>query len=84
MDHVQTNLQYRDGGYGWIVVASAFIVAGITDGIGFSYGVVLLDLVEEFQSSRGQTALVGGLTMCFYSGACTFIFILFEIGMFYF
>ena len=44
--------------YGWVVVASAFIITFITCGVNFSYGVFFLPIVNEFGWSRGLASAV--------------------------
>ena len=45
-----------DGGYGWVVVAAAFIVNMIADGVTFSFGVMFDEFQDEFESSKAATA----------------------------
>ena len=45
-----------DGGFGWIVVAAAFIVNVIGDGVTFSFGIMFEEFQEEFGSSSAVTA----------------------------
>ena len=54
---------YTDGGYGWVVVAMAFVTSAITDGVCYTYGLLLVDLVEAFQAKRGDSAVAGGLIL---------------------
>lgn len=53
-----------NGGYGWIIVLASFVINLIADGIGFSFGVLYIELLHYFGESKGKTALVGSL---FYS-----------------
>ena len=53
-----------DGGYGWFVVLSAFTVVFITDGIVFSYGILLVDLLDTFQTSRAATVFISSIVSC--------------------
>ena len=50
-----------DGGWGWMVVLAYFLISVITDGIRYSFGVMLISLVEAFGKGSGETAWVGGL-----------------------
>jgi len=51
----------KDGGWGWVVVLSAFTINVITDGCLYSFGVLFVYLVEYFDSSRSQTAWIGSV-----------------------
>ena len=41
-----------DGGWGWIIVAASFFSNFVLDGIAYSFGVLLVPLVEHFDSTR--------------------------------
>ena len=63
-DDPDDDVYQPDGGYGWFVVLSAFTVGFITDGIVFSYGILLVDLLDTFQTSRAATVVVGSIVTC--------------------
>ena len=44
--------------YGWVIVASAFLITFITCGVNFSYGVFFLPIINEFGWSRGLASVV--------------------------
>ncbi|XP_070172884.1 monocarboxylate transporter 5-like [Littorina saxatilis] len=50
-----------DGGWGWVVVFSSFLIHVIADGIVYSFGVFLMVFVDHFKSGRGETSWVGSL-----------------------
>lgn len=50
-----------DGGWGWVVVLSSFIISMIADGISFSFGLLYIEFLEEFQASKASTAWIGSL-----------------------
>ncbi|CAB3253075.1 unnamed protein product [Arctia plantaginis] len=50
-----------DGGWGWVVVISSFIISMIADGISFSFGLLYIEFLEEFQASKSTTAWIGSL-----------------------
>lgn len=52
-----------DGGWGWVVVAAAFVVNLIADGITFSFGVIFVEFLNYFGENRGKTAWIGSLFM---------------------
>ncbi|KAK7869602.1 hypothetical protein R5R35_003389 [Gryllus longicercus] len=52
-----------DGGWGWIVVAAAFVTNLIADGVTFTFGIVYVDLLKYFKEGKSKTAWIGGLFM---------------------
>ncbi|XP_060587816.1 monocarboxylate transporter 13-like [Ruditapes philippinarum] len=50
-----------DGGYGWVVVMSAFFIGFITDGLVFSVGILLVELLEQFQQGRAATVAIASI-----------------------
>eukprot|EP00096_Caligus_rogercresseyi_P014127 TRINITY_DN6655_c0_g1_i1.p1 TRINITY_DN6655_c0_g1~~TRINITY_DN6655_c0_g1_i1.p1 ORF type:complete len:644 (-),score=198.67 TRINITY_DN6655_c0_g1_i1:308-2239(-) len=47
-----------DGGWGWVVVLGSFLVNCIADGVTFSFGILFIELQEEFGLSKALTAWV--------------------------
>ena len=52
-----------DGGWGWVVVAAAFMVNLIADGITFSFGVIFHEFLEYFGETKATTSWIGSLFM---------------------
>ncbi|XP_013193261.1 monocarboxylate transporter 14 [Amyelois transitella] len=50
-----------DGGWGWVVVLASFIISMIADGISFSFGLLYIEFLEEFEASKSTTAWIGSL-----------------------
>jgi len=50
-----------NGGWGWAVVAASFFSNFIVDGVLYTFGILLVELLDTFKASRTQTALVGSL-----------------------
>jgi hypothetical protein len=50
-----------DGGYGVIITWSSFCLITITDGILFSFGILMVELLEEFNKDRATSALIGSI-----------------------
>lgn len=46
----------------WFVVAGTFFSAGVTLGIAYSFGAFFTDMATEFDSTRGATAVIFGIT----------------------
>ena len=52
-----------DGGWGWVVCVGSFMVNFILDGTMFSFGVILLELLEDFHESKAKTAWIGSVLL---------------------
>ncbi|XP_008213655.1 uncharacterized protein LOC100123202 isoform X1 [Nasonia vitripennis] len=52
-----------DGGWGWVVVAAAFMVNLIADGITFSFGVIYHEFLTYFGEGKATTSWIGSLFM---------------------
>ena len=50
-----------DGGWGWMVVLSSFLIHVIADGVVYSFGVFLTEFVDYFDTGRGPASWVGSL-----------------------
>ncbi|XP_049872731.1 monocarboxylate transporter 4-like isoform X2 [Pectinophora gossypiella] len=50
-----------DGGYGWVIVFASFMCNLVVDGIGYSFGIFLPELVKFFGLGKGTVAWVGSL-----------------------
>ena len=55
-----------DGGWGWAVVVAAFVANLILDGVCYTFGVIMPQLLEHFRAGKGKTALVGSMLPGFY------------------
>ncbi|XP_023029539.1 monocarboxylate transporter 5 isoform X2 [Leptinotarsa decemlineata] len=58
-----------DGGYGWVVVFASFMCNLIVDGIAYTFGVFLSDIVTSYGETKGKTAWVGSLLSGMYLSA---------------
>jgi len=47
-----------DGGWGWAVVFASFMIHIIADGITYSFGVFLVELIEKFDADRSAASLI--------------------------
>ncbi|CAN7997690.1 unnamed protein product, partial [Ixodes hexagonus] len=65
--------QPPDGGWGWVVVLSSFMIHVIADGVTYTFGIFYLEFLKYFQESKGKTAWIAsimvGTTFCI--GKCT-------------
>ncbi|XP_035784532.1 uncharacterized protein LOC118462702 [Anopheles albimanus] len=50
-----------DGGYGWVIVFSSFMISLIMDGVSFSFGLIYTELLDYFGASKSKTAWIGSL-----------------------
>ncbi|KAL5004781.1 hypothetical protein ScPMuIL_018237 [Solemya velum] len=50
-----------DGGWGWMVVFSSFMIHIIADGIVYSFGIFYMEFLDYFKSKKGETAWIGSL-----------------------
>ena len=55
------NDEVEEGCMGWFVVLASFLCNMVIDGIGYSFGVLLQPLKEEFQAGAGAVAFVGSI-----------------------
>uniref|UniRef100_A0A2K6FIL6 Monocarboxylate transporter 11 n=1 Tax=Propithecus coquereli TaxID=379532 RepID=A0A2K6FIL6_PROCO len=58
-----------DGGWGWVVAATAFAVNGLSYGLLRSLGLALPDLAEHFDRSAQETAWVSALALAVQQAA---------------
>ncbi|KOB75862.1 Monocarboxylate transporter 14 [Operophtera brumata] len=59
--NIENEVKIPDGGWGWVVVLSSFVISMIADGISFSFGLLYIEFLEEFQASKSTTAWIGSL-----------------------
>ncbi|XP_054282320.1 monocarboxylate transporter 14-like [Macrosteles quadrilineatus] len=52
-----------DGGWGWVVVMASLVISMIADGISFSFGLLFLEFLKEFEASKSATSWIGSLFM---------------------
>ncbi|CEF59855.1 Major facilitator superfamily and Major facilitator superfamily domain, general substrate transporter and Major facilitator superfamily domain-containing protein [Strongyloides ratti] len=50
-----------DGGYGWVIVFSSFLIHFICDGISFSFGVMFPELQTHFHASKFLASIPGSV-----------------------
>ncbi|XP_060597365.1 monocarboxylate transporter 12-like [Ruditapes philippinarum] len=50
-----------DGGWGWIIVLGSFFVHLITDGLLYSFGILYIEFLNQYEGSKGETAWIGSL-----------------------
>jgi len=50
-----------DGGWGWVVVAASFLCNMVLDGIGYSFGILLVPLMNHYNAGKGTISMVGSI-----------------------
>lgn len=61
IDHQAAAVPYPkalDGGFGWTVVFSSFMIHFLADGVTYTFGIFYNELVKAFDSGKGLTAWV--------------------------
>ena len=53
-----------DGGWGWVVVAASFLCNMVLDGIGYSFGILLVPLMKHYNEGKGTISMVRDLENC--------------------
>jgi len=53
--------QTPDGGWGWMVVGATFVLGLIVDGVSYTFGIIMPELIDYFGTSKRKTALVGSM-----------------------
>ncbi|GBP60076.1 Monocarboxylate transporter 12 [Eumeta japonica] len=48
-----------DGGWGWVVVFAAFLVAACADGLAFSFGLLHEEFTNYFEATQSEASLIG-------------------------
>lgn len=73
-----------DGGYGWVVVFASFMCNLVVDGIAYTFGIFLPELVTFFGEGKGTVAWVGSLLSGVYLAAGKYVLIIvFRIEKFF-
>ncbi|XP_022183256.1 monocarboxylate transporter 7-like isoform X1 [Myzus persicae] len=62
-----------DGGWGWVVVFAAFYCNVVVDGIIYSFGMLMNDMVNTFHEPESKITIVGSLLNGFYLIAGPFV-----------
>lgn len=52
-----------DGGWGWLVVLASFFINMISDGVGYTFGLLYVEFLHEFKASKSATSWIGSLFM---------------------
>ncbi|XP_018576651.1 monocarboxylate transporter 12 [Anoplophora glabripennis] len=50
-----------DGGYGWVIVVASFVCNMVVDGICYTFGIFLFEIIQYYNASKGKTAWVGSI-----------------------
>lgn len=52
-----------DGQWGWLVVLASFLINMISDGVGYTFGLLYVEFLHEFKASKSATSWIGSLFM---------------------
>ncbi|XP_048772237.1 monocarboxylate transporter 9-like [Ostrea edulis] len=55
-----------DGGWGWVIVLGAFVCNVIVDGICFTFGIYVQDIIDFYGADESKSVLVGSLLVGCY------------------
>ncbi|CAG9812474.1 unnamed protein product [Phaedon cochleariae] len=59
----KTKPKIPDGGWGWMVVLSCFVINMLSDGVGFTFGLLYIEFLNAFGASKSATSWIGSLFM---------------------
>ncbi|XP_063426022.1 monocarboxylate transporter 12-like [Mytilus trossulus] len=59
--NIITQEKDKDGGWGWVIVASAFMAHVLADGMLFTLGILYIEFLDEFKEGKGKTAWITSL-----------------------
>ena len=51
----------KDGGWGWVIVIAAFTLNFLTDGVRYSFGIMLVEWHDEFEGGMAEISWVASL-----------------------
>lgn len=65
-----------DGGWGWVIVFGAFVCNVIVDGIVFTFGIYVQNIIDYYKADESKSVLVGSLLVGCYllAGKSSFSF----------
>ena len=69
----KSTVKAPDGGWGWVVVISSFLIHFIMDGITYSLGTYLPIFTEFFNISHGAASIVHSLLPAITLGSGTYL-----------
>lgn len=58
--------QCPDGGWGWVIVAGSFVCNVIVDGICFTFGQFVNEIITYYDAGHSKASLVGSLLVGCY------------------
>jgi len=54
----ESSITPPDGGWGWVVVFASFMIHILADGITYSFGIFMVELIDVFKADRGTAGLI--------------------------
>ena len=61
MVDIRSQEELEETRYGWLVVVASFLCNMVIDGMGYSFGMMLQPLMQEFSEGAGWVSFVGSL-----------------------
>ncbi|XP_078264518.1 monocarboxylate transporter 13-like isoform X2 [Rhinoraja longicauda] len=58
--------KYADGGYGWVILASCFVITGLTSSFVRSFGIFFLDLQKYFDTLAFKVSWISAITVAVF------------------
>ena len=64
-----------DGGWGWFIVLSSFLLQALTIGITYTFGVIFVKFMHVFGADEATTSWIGSIQPCllYLTGKYTFL-----------
>lgn len=53
-----------DGGWGWFIVLSSFLLQALTIGITYTFGVIFVKFMDVFGADEATTSWIGSIQPC--------------------
>ncbi|XP_013779101.1 monocarboxylate transporter 12-like [Limulus polyphemus] len=61
LDSEETTFSPPDGGWGWVVVFSSFMIHVLADGVTYTFGIFYVEFLKYFHENKGVTAWVASI-----------------------
>ena len=62
-DTTNSGVKPPDGGWGWVICFSSFMIHVIADGISYAFGVFVEDFADYFDCGRSEVGMLGSLML---------------------
>ncbi|XP_038649422.1 monocarboxylate transporter 12-like [Scyliorhinus canicula] len=62
--------KYTDGGYGWVILASCFVITGLSTSFVKSFGIFFRDIQEYFDELAFKVSWISSITVAVFHAGC--------------